>query len=573
MNTARLTRACLAFGMAFVITIASSLGVIAPAGAQTANGSLAGHITQNNGAPAAGLLFVSNLDGTVVRYVNPNGTGAYEILDLPAGEYTAEFTTSWNGRHRVQPNPVVVAGTRTTLDIVLPPVGALRGRFTARDGAGVGNLSVDLSGGPSTRTAADGSWRIDRAFARDDYTVHFWDWSRVEQYAYGKLRQTEADRIAVRGGETTVVDDMLLPTGSVRVTARDSVTGAAIARLFAFAHTRSGLTETGELILTDVPVGTHDVRVSAPGYLGHAIVRVTVMEGQQAQVAATLTPEARIEVSVIEASTGLALPEMCVVVFGPLDPLVCPEWTDGQGRFSIGNLAAGTYQLFVIQANTQCECKAYGAQWVGSNGGTGKRVLAASIRVSAGQTVSAPVVKMDPAGTVTGRVTLPDGSPATSGTAGLLPLPPEFPGHEPLAAAPIGADGQYTHHFVGPYEWPVYFAVDGQAPQYGGGTGNYLFAQTFTATSGATARHDVRLRQGVAVTTNVTGGGQGERTIYAHNAITGDIVGVGTTDNSGRATFSVVGPQFLRFSVLGQRHPSTFWIPPHGARTFDLTFS
>ena len=240
------------------------------------------------------LLFVSNLDGSVFRYVSPDGSGFYEAVDLPAGEYTAEFTTSWRGAYRAQPNPVVVAGQRTALDIVLPPVGALQGRFVDRNGTGIADVTVSTpSGGPTARTGPDGSWRIDRTFARDDYTVRFDHFQRgIAQYAYGELNGIDANRIAVRGGETTVVDDVLMPTGSILVTARNSVTGAAITNFSARAHTRFGQTGTGEVALADVPVGTHDVTVGAPGYLANAVVKVTVVEGQQIQAAVTLTPEA-----------------------------------------------------------------------------------------------------------------------------------------------------------------------------------------------------------------------------------------------------------------------------------------
>ena len=79
----------------------------------------------------------------------------------------------------------------------------------------------------------------------------------------------------------------------------------------------------------------------------------------------------------------------------------------------------------------------------------------------------------------------------------------------------------------------------------------------------------------MAVTTTVTGLGQGTlgASITAYNAVTGDFMGTGTLDASGRATFPVVGPQFARFAVNEQRHPSTFWIPAHGTKAIELSFA
>ncbi len=559
-------------GLLALAVIMTSFGVAAAARADATAGSLAGNITEHDGTPASGLLFVSNLDGTVFRYTSPDSTGFYAIGDLPAGEYTADFTTNWGGRASIQPHPIVTAGAQTTADLVLPATGALAGRFTGQDGSGIADVRVS-AGDVSTQTAADGSWSIGKAFVGDGYTVEFTHYGLgIDQFAYGKSLAAQADPISVRAGETTTVNDVLLPTGSVRVTARDAVTGQAIGEFGAHIHTRSGQTTSGELVLTDVPIGTHDLTVGAPGYLGTAVVAVTVVAGQQVQAVVTLTPEAKIAATVVDAGTGSPLPDMCVVPALGADIGGCDALSDADGHVVIAGLAAGTYQLFAVQASIDCECAIYGAQWVGARGGTGKRQFAASIAVSAGQTVTAPVVKMDRAGTITGRVTRPDGTPAT-GTVGLLPAA-GTPEGAPIGAAAIGEDGRYSLTFAGPYEWALFFDADGEAPQFAGGTANRYLATKVMVRSQSTTGYDFQLHSGVGVTVIVTGLAQataGAR-VQAFNAITGDYIAEGQLDGTGRATFPVIGSQFVRFQVEASRSPGLFWIPAQGTKSFTLAF-
>ncbi len=59
----------------------------------------------------------------------------------------------------------------------------------------------------------------------------------------------------------------------------------------------------------------------------------------------------------------------------------------------------------------------WGVQWLGSAGGTGDRRQAAVIPVRRGQTVTAPVIKLDRPGSISAMITdRATGAPVTSGT-------------------------------------------------------------------------------------------------------------------------------------------------------------
>ncbi len=115
-----------------------------------------------------------------------------------------------------------------------------------------------------------------------------------------------------------------------------------------------------------------------------------------------------------------------------------------------------------------------------------------------GAVTAAPDVKLDRAGSVTGRVTsAAGGAPVTGGTVGLSAFHPGPGQHQYVQ---IGADGSYTFPALGPYAWPLLFSTGANAPQWSGGTGTRSFAQKIQVTAGGTTRYDIALAEGAAVT-------------------------------------------------------------------------
>src|SRR5690606_34625219 len=177
----------------------------------------------------------------------------------------------------------------------------------------------------------------------------------------------------------------------------------------------------------------------------------------------------------------------------------------------------GTYQFLAWPRDAE----GYGAQWVGHHGGTGFQLAAARVTVAEGGVASAPVVRMDPAGTITGTVTLPDGTPATSGSVRIGNDPFNVGGG--LGGVPIDEQGHYTIDGLGPYEWPLLFEVFGHAAQWSGGSPDRHPADRVAVVAGATTTYDQQLDQGTEVTVSID---LGDAFLVARNARTGDRVGV-----------------------------------------------
>ncbi len=571
-----------------VMATAGSLGVAAPASADPTKGTIAGHFT-DGGTPMAGVLvFVTRTDGSAFSYSTTDSSGFYRTSELPPGDYKVEFDLRWGKQYAHQKLGwdtatiySITAANEIVVDDTLLPTGSISGRFTAQDGSGIGGVSVYGIGSQPITTDANGDWQAPKAFARPGYTIFFSSWERrISQYAFGKKDSFTADPITVTAGVNTVVNDTLLPTGSVRVTARDSVTGAPISTFSANAGNSYGNTQTGEIILADVTVGTQTVYVGAEGYLRATPVTVTVVQGQQVDVVVTVSPPSVIEATVVDRATGAPLAGVCVgVVRGELRPTegTCWNHTDEQGKISIGDLESGTYNLVAFPM----EAPGYGTQWVGANGGTGKQHLAADITVGVGQTAAAPLIKMDRAGSITGRVTKPSGAPASSGWTAIYGVA-DGAGEIPPGAAIFDADGRYRLDNLGPYDWQLFFFGDGEARQYSGGVANRLLARAIPVSVGATSTYNFQLRAGTAMTFTITGITQPNVTLVFFNAVTGDKIDYRQVyPQPFTVTTPLIGPQFVKIAVetfygrvwvggADQAHAGIFWIPGSGSKTIQI---
>ncbi|RKR90556.1 carboxypeptidase family protein [Micromonospora pisi] len=515
-------------------------------------GTITGRLTRADGSPAADYRVAAE-SNTDFGYATTDDNGVYQLTNLLPASYRVYFqlpsgARQWSPQTRDQDTARaydVTAGSSTTVDEQLLPSGAVDGRFTDRVGQGIAGVQVLLSGGGdylSTETGNDGRYRIDGVFP-GSYEVQFNGWRiNLVQYAYGKLTPETADPITVVANQTTTVDDSRLPTGTVRITAKDSVTGSAISNFSAEIGSMSGSGAGGSLILSDIPIGTHTISARANGYrYEDSAATVTVHADQQSEVQLTLHRLGTINTTVTDRATGAPVAGICVIVRKTRTfafPDGCSALTGPTGAVSLKVDDPGTYNLFVLPGTSS----PYGAQWVGQDGGTGDQGQARQVTLDEGETEAVPTVKLDPRAAITGTVTGADGGPVREGTVGIVP---------PAAGvdtryAQVAADGTYRIDWLGPYRWPLQFEAADHPIQWSGGVGNRLIAELVTAAVGPATRYDYQLKRGTTVVVTVPGtSGWGRVTI--RNSVTGDPIAVVDSETfTAGVRFPVIGAQKVK---------------------------
>jgi hypothetical protein len=462
--------------------------------------------------------------------------------------------------------------------------GTISGRFVDGNGNGIPDVNVTVSQGEGpTRgetTDSDGYYSIPDLQV-GSYRVFFARWElNIGQYAYGTTNPDAATAIVVTEGATTTVNDTRLPTGSVRVTAKDALTGAPITSLF-YASINNGnqgdSTETGELIFPTVTVGDYLVSGGAPGYIYEQNIPLTVAAGQRTELVLSLTPKAKITTKVVDAVTGAPVADVCLFA-ARLQHFVMPEdcyyRSEADGTATVEVETTGSYQLFARPYGG-----VHGAQWVGATGGTGSQLLAKSIQAANGQSVAGPVIRLDAAGTVTGKVTNADGS--TPSFTGIVSTGDGGFNSGSIGAWGLDEQGRYTLDFLGPYEWPLLFDTDADAAQWSGGVANRYLATKVKVTSGAVKTYDYTMKHGTTVKVSVPGDTRGTH-IAAYNAVTGDeTTFLWSADLSVGVTTQVLGPQVVKFAVYANtlewaggtdlNSAKPYVIPVSGAKTITLT--
>ncbi|WP_412540093.1 carboxypeptidase regulatory-like domain-containing protein [Longispora sp. K20-0274] len=529
-------------------------------------GTVSGTLTDAAGQP---------VPYSFVRAYNPDGSwaggatvfaGHYTLPGLHPGDYLLSFalTESNDSVYQFAPGQktqstagryTVTADQTLTVNEQLLPTGTLAGRvLTAAGGPAPARLRVDAylaASGPYSGiggyTDADGRFSF-LTFA-DDYQVSFQTapGGYDSQFFTGKRTREAADWITVRPNESTDVVDSILATGSVRVTATDAATGAPIGNVCAsidFHYACAG--GNGEALVEGVTIGGYTAYVYADGYEGRE-VPVTVLAGQAVALPTSMTATPMVTVTVRDAAgnpVAGARPCLLALTSSYVGCGYSPAMSDANGVAKIhAPQVTGDYRMFVEAPETG----GFGAQWVGASGGTGDAFQAAPVHVVAGQSSTAPDVRLDRAGAIAGKITdKATGAPLANVTVGLRSL---NPGSDECSCVRTDASGQYRIGGLGPYAWPLFFThLPEHASQWSGGAGDRTKAKKIQVVAGGTTNYFAKLSQGNTVSGTVAGAAQWVR-VLAVNAVTGDIMGWANVGADGRYTMRVAGPQTVRFVV------------------------
>jgi Carboxypeptidase regulatory-like domain len=446
---------------------------------------------------------------------------------------------------------LTLVSTVTPASAQPPEGGRILGHVTKSTGEPAGGGSVWLVDATTElfRTSAPideaGAYSLS-GVAAGSYKLRFFTATFRQQWAHQQASFAEADVFTVADGEDTVVDEVLLPTGSIAVTASDQLTGAPLARFCADISgstvVRHDCTETGTVTLTDLPpfndyflITTGLDNVHLTNYRSH----VAVVAEQTTAVHVELEPGGLITTTILDAATHTPVADACVYAVTDLVNSVSRECSGPDGRVTSGPLPAGPYLLYVWARDG-----VHGDQWVGPLGGTGSRFLAKRVDAPAGQTVTGPTVLLDGAGSISGSVVDQATGAPVEGIC--------VRGFHGGAGDCTGPDGRYTINGLGPYLWPVQFIdeIGPHAWQWSGDRPTQLTAKPVRVRVGQTTTEDAHLRVTATVSGRVTDshGRPVFGFVQAYNAITGDLVThEAFPDEHGDFRLEgIAGPQFIR---------------------------
>jgi hypothetical protein len=501
-------------------------GVLSTPAAAADFATLTGTLTDPSGQPATFAYVTAQGTDGQVGYTMTDDTGAYST-DVAPGTYRVSFgwmsVTQWAHQQitAAEASTFTVAAGETVRvdDRVLAP-GSLSGRLTEADGTPLAWSSVTLRRGDeilaSSYTGEEGSYSFSEVLP-GEYRLAF-DGNGTVNYL--------PDAVTVVSGVNTVADGVLPPETTLVVKAVDSITGAPVGAFCVQVWSK------------DAPVcGDADTPVTITGVSGTELLSVepdesgfyvaergksvTLPANQTTTVTVPLVLGGRFGFSATARATGQAVESTCFTLRMIGRPENFPGGCtseDGTG-ISSSPAPAGTYEAFVTAPGD------YGHQWLGKSGGTGDQKAAARIVIKPGKVAKTPKALLDPAGSITGVVTGADGAPLRS--IGVHhQANANFNSGEP-GGVRTDASGRYVVGKLGPYAWPLLFSLSSEYPyQWSGNAGNRFQAVKIPVTAGGSSTYDIRLVKGSTLRGTITPGESTQVRLLAHNAATGDLIGV-----------------------------------------------
>jgi 5-hydroxyisourate hydrolase-like protein (transthyretin family) len=543
-----------------VVAVLLILAGATPAYGQT-GATITGHFLHADGSPVADArVQVNGEDGfTFLAATSTDADGAYTVEGLPAGAVKVAFIrdglSQWaHGKRNVfEADVITVAdGATTTVDEVALPTGRITGTLldpAGQPAPGVDVRAFSVNGDGSqgfARTGDDG--RFDMLLFPATYLVSFsLPYPGPTQYWHGRTDFTQADPVTVAADQQAVVDDQLLPTGSMsgRFT---TVDGQPLAGQYVDVSNASGTAAggfavtdaTGNWALPQVFAGTYIVRFLSPDFTRSQYAfgkltaeqadRITVTAGHNTVVDDSALPTGSVSVTAKDASTGSAIANFCAGV-GPI--FGC---SDGTGVVTLNGITQGTQDLYGYAPD---------GQYFGTT---------TTVTVVGGATTSA-VLTLKPAALIT--TTIVDsatGAPAPNAcvvpVTGLLGMLPQFGGY--------CADDRGNVH-MGPLDPDTYrlYATPGwddtvHGAQWvgpAGGTGDQLLASQVKPKVGvATAIPPIRLDHAGTVTGTVIDAATQAPIQFAVVTNSAFHPGIGpsgntsSTDAAGKYTLTRLGP-------------------------------
>jgi hypothetical protein len=552
-------------------------------------GTVTGHLRDRKGHPvvAARVAVLSTDDIRLSQFTMTDSAGAF-TTHVFTGIFTVRFTFGTLTQYAVQQIDDTLAkkyhvgsSSPTVVEETTVPTGKIGGKITERDGSPAAGARVVLTPVTNNDLTLSATVASDGRYGFDPVPVGTYrlqltaaDQSR-RQWVSHTVDDRQAASIAVTVDQTTTVNDQFLATGALRVTATDPA-GQPLTNYCATVtgggNQRGGCTLSGPVEIAGIPAGTsYQLAVSVPdnSRLRTVLRGVTVVAGKTTSRTVVLQPSATIQTTTIDARTHQPVPFICVDAVSPGGQRLPAQrgCSDANGKVRIGGLAAGSYVLLAHALDG-----VHGSQWVGPTGGTGNESLAQTVTVQPGQVRTQPAITLDPSGGVKGTVTdKVSGKAVADVCVTVIPIGLGDSFGVGCEGARTDSAGHYTLSGLGPYAWPVEYALTtptpGYAWQWSGGAAGRKQATPVVVTAGATVTANAALSAGTTVGGAVVDGHGAPLTtrVAVVNTDTGDLAAT-PVFVFGRYQVRVV-PQTVRIAYSGPfADPPVFWY--HNATDF-----
>lgn len=343
--------------------------------------SVSGRIIDAGGEPVPGITVraVNEQNSSMDRYGSTDVNGDFRITHLNAGQYTLltsddEYLDTYYGdttlRREAGWFSVPESAEVTGKDVVVQLGGSITGQVSLPDGGTASVRAVREGTFTSAgwgQTEPDGTYRVG-GLESGSYTVQFYGSGLVSQWWDGAATAEEATPVEVTAGETTPGVDAVMEPGEVLHTARltggvVSEAGDALPDIAVEARCtptggstvwQSGVTDSAGLFDLAVPAGWCSVDLVDPHgvFVPTSLDSFEVADGETRDLGvATLQQGATVTGTVLRTSTGDPVGEVRVELraadgFYTLRSVT----TDADGRYVLGPLAGGVYQIQVVGA-------------------------------------------------------------------------------------------------------------------------------------------------------------------------------------------------------------------------------
>jgi hypothetical protein len=495
--------------------------------------TISGRVTSGSGTGLSGVCVFVTTPGLVenpqviaigpepfvpaVDFATTGSGGRYQVSNLQPGQYELAFAgceakgnlvTQWySGRPGAGPAAIISAGARRPtagLDVAMQPGGAISGTVRSASGRNVVGVCVQVTNlNRSVRLPVDETAAFGRSYQMSGlppgaYHVAFipacFGINYAIQWYSRKPSPAGAARVIIRAGRTTAgIDAALTVGGSITGLVTSAATHAPLGNICVFAQNVSqqedfgfGFTNgQGHYVISGLNSGRYEIEfVSCSGGSLAGQVRsslVTVVAPRQTRgIDAALAAGGSIQGRVTAGSLATPGQALCVDAFSVTGGFVNSAVTDAVGSFSIPNLPAGQYVVYV--GDPACPLGPYDVvpQWY-----SGKRSRAGATRVTVtgGAVTSGIDANLALDGSVTGSVTGPGGAPLTGVCVTALGT-----GAAPVIA--VTAGGGYTLGDLTPGRYRVEFSSGcgavGYATQWWKNAGSAAAATVITVAADAT---------------------------------------------------------------------------------------